>query len=480
MRSCCEESSNAKHDDHPLNSANDSWWAAYHKDTEVLEQIDKDIKRTQCDIAWFQMEVAARSDSPLTCTYPDISAHSSHYGSIPTRRNLFTRLSGLNSSFDSPQRSTASESRRSTSSKGQAPSSPNSSSSSLPTDKHWEALERILFIFTRSNPNVGYSQGMNEAVAVFYYVMCHDEDSKEASHAEADAYHLFNLLLHAIQPVYERRHLSQPAEGNRSRTTSQADMTGIQLTLAHFMERLNVHDPGIVDVLEKQDIEPTFFAFRWFMCLAPAGMTLPDIITLWDSVFADYQIAHDLDVDNMLFAPYPFGFFFDFTCALMSQLHDQLVTGTFSTNVTLLQQTPVQDLTNVLDEAYKVRDRRLVGAMNGEQDSSAQPREPPSVDGQGSSPGRKWPTFLKRVEAPVIKLPKNTTNVTFQSMVQGAREGSKRVRDFVGSAYATKPQVDESTTTTTPPAVPPKEKQHVKNPNVIFDADFQRFLEDEL
>jgi len=37
-------------------------------------------------------------------------------------------------------------------------------------DLHWEAIERILFIYAKLNPAIGYVQGMNELIAPLYYV----------------------------------------------------------------------------------------------------------------------------------------------------------------------------------------------------------------------------------------------------------------------------------------------------------------------
>ena len=39
--------------DHPLSVAQDSVWAQFHKDREVWEEIEKDVKRTRNEIALF-------------------------------------------------------------------------------------------------------------------------------------------------------------------------------------------------------------------------------------------------------------------------------------------------------------------------------------------------------------------------------------------------------------------------------------------
>jgi len=39
------------------------------------------------------------------------------------------------------------------------------------SDLHWEAIERLLFIYAKLNPAIGYVQGMNELIAPLYYVL---------------------------------------------------------------------------------------------------------------------------------------------------------------------------------------------------------------------------------------------------------------------------------------------------------------------
>lgn len=48
------------------------------------------------------------------------------------------------------------------------------------SQQHWEVIERILFVYSKLNPAVGYVQGMNEMLCPIYFVLAHDgdEDSK--------------------------------------------------------------------------------------------------------------------------------------------------------------------------------------------------------------------------------------------------------------------------------------------------------------
>lgn len=41
-------------------------------------------------------------------------------------------------------------------------------------EAHWEVVERILFLYAKLNPGIGYVQGMNEIVGPIYFIMASD------------------------------------------------------------------------------------------------------------------------------------------------------------------------------------------------------------------------------------------------------------------------------------------------------------------
>jgi len=68
---------------------------------------------------------------------------------------------------------------------------------------------------------------------------------------------------------------------------------GIHATLNRFAARLRAKDDELAADLEDKGLETTFYAFRWFTCLAPGGLGLPDTIRLWDSLFADWCLEQE-------------------------------------------------------------------------------------------------------------------------------------------------------------------------------------------
>lgn len=48
-------------------------------------------------------------------------------------------------------------------------------------EAHWEVVQRILFIYAKLNPGLGYVQGMNEIIGPIYYVFASDPSAENRS-----------------------------------------------------------------------------------------------------------------------------------------------------------------------------------------------------------------------------------------------------------------------------------------------------------
>lgn len=46
-------------------------------------------------------------------------------------------------------------------------------------------------------------------------------------------------------------------------------------------------DEAVYMALDRQNLKPEFFAFRWITLLLSQDFKLPELITLWDSLFCD-------------------------------------------------------------------------------------------------------------------------------------------------------------------------------------------------
>ncbi|KAG0305951.1 hypothetical protein BGZ98_003246 [Dissophora globulifera] len=290
------------------------------------------------------------------------------FSPIPTRRSLFKRVAHLNQDFGSRQhqahslqtaKSKDSSSKKKSNLDGSEvvkhkTSIPSTSSEQgsdeeeeedsdcseqdeLPQDLHWEAIERILFIYTKLNPGVGYVQGMNEILGPLYYLLANDPDEVSRAHAEAESFWLFHLLM-----AHFRDHFVRSLDRDRT--------SGIGSTIARMNFRLRQFDEYLWQNLENKGIAPEYYSFRWLTVLCTQEFEVPDVWRIWDSVLADTGgVEKDYD------------FLLDFGCAMVCHLRHDLLEGDFADNVKLLQNYPPIDIQPILYLATVIRDHRVNG-----------------------------------------------------------------------------------------------------------------------
>jgi Rab-GTPase-TBC domain len=188
--------------------------------------------------------------------------------------------------------------------------------------RRYAALERILFVWSKYNKGVRYVQGMNEIVGIIYYVLANDTNEEWSEWAEADTYWLFNALLVEMSDVF--------VAGK-----DEAD-TGIQGRILALQSLLGRHDPEVREHLDELGIETSFYAIRWWTTLLSREFLLPDVIRLWDSMFAS---THK---DNFL----------RFACVTMiMKVRDQLLRSDFSSCLRLLHSYPSVNMDDLLESS---------------------------------------------------------------------------------------------------------------------------------
>lgn len=169
-------------------------------------------------------------------------------------------------------------------------------------DYHWEVIERILFIYAKLNPGVGYVQGMNELLAPIYYVFAAkaaDDDSESQAYAEADAFFVFTTLMSDVRDHFVR-------------SLDSDACTGINATLWRMNQRLAWYDRALFRDLRKKDVKEQYYAFRWITVLCSQEWDLPDVIRLWDSILADRAMQEEDKEQNSRFE-----FLLDFSVAML-------------------------------------------------------------------------------------------------------------------------------------------------------------------
>ncbi|XP_052790788.1 TBC1 domain family member 13-like isoform X2 [Mya arenaria] len=296
-------------DDHPLNPNPDSRWQAYFKDNEMLLQIDKDCRRLCPDLNFFQR--ATRFPCARLCGKNSFETLRKRVeqGVLHSESVSRNRLGITNMSV----------SRR----KGSEEFVP------LPEgqEAHWEVCERILFVYGKLNTGLGYIQGMNEILGPIYHAFASDPDPDCEEFAEADSFFCFTNLMSEIRDNFIK-----------SLDDSQC---GIGNQMSQLMSMLKEKDSTLWYRLQEQDLKPQFYAFRWLTLMFSQEFPLPDVLRIWDSLFAEEK---------------RFNFLIHVACAMLLLLKNDLLTGDFSHNMKLVQNFPyaTYDVQRVIKKAVDI------------------------------------------------------------------------------------------------------------------------------
>ncbi|KAK6194438.1 hypothetical protein SNE40_000072 [Patella caerulea] len=283
-----------KLEDHPLNPNPDSQWSVQFKDNDMLMQIDKDCRRLCPDLSFFQ------SATKFPCN--EIIHAKSNVETLRKRVEhtvLKSETVGRNRLGITNMQST----RRRTSDEYAL----------LPDgqEAHWEVVERILFIYAKLNPGLNYVQGMNEILGPIYYTFASDPDPECKEYAEADSFFCFTNLMAEIRDHFIK-------------TLDDSDC-GIGYSMTRLMEEIHIRDPCLSHRMTEQDLKPQYFAFRWITLMLSQEFPLPDVLRIWDSLFADKN---------------RFDFLITVCCSMLILLRNEILSNDFPSNMKLLQNFP--------------------------------------------------------------------------------------------------------------------------------------------
>ncbi|XP_035914481.1 TBC1 domain family member 13 isoform X1 [Anopheles stephensi] len=289
--------------DHPLSDGPESNWSTFFRDNEVLLQIDKDVRRLCPDISFFQQA------TEFPCEFVKERERKLHVRVAPTTlssANVERKGVGMTKQINLiTKRATESYEAMDA---GQ--------------EAHWEVVERILFLYAKLNPGQGYVQGMNEIIGPIYYVFASDPHLEYRRYAEADCFFCFTALMGEIRDFFIK--------------TLDESEGGIKGMMAKLSNLLHEQDAEVWERLRDQELYPQYYSFRWLTLLLSQEFPLPDVLRIWDSVFADDK---------------RYDFLIKICCAMILLLREQILENDFANNVKLLQNFPAMDINLVLRKA---------------------------------------------------------------------------------------------------------------------------------
>ncbi|CAH2035349.1 unnamed protein product, partial [Iphiclides podalirius] len=300
--------------DHPLNISPDSSWSTYFKDNEVLLQIDKDVRRLCPDISFFQSAtefpcVEIVNSNGTKRLHKRVEQSVLKYSTLERRglgvaklSNEIKRSDNITSGDYAPLKEGC--------------------------EAHWEVVERMLFLYAKLNPGQGYVQGMNEIIGPIYHTFAIDANKEYRQHAEADCFFCFTNLMAEIRDFFIR--------------TLDETESGINYMMCKLSDCVKKNDRLVWDQLERQELRPQYYSFRWLTLLLSQEFSLPDVERIWDTLFADSQ---------------RFDFLIYICCAMILLVRGNLLHGDFASNVKLLQSFPPMDVSLILNKAVEISTR---------------------------------------------------------------------------------------------------------------------------
>jgi len=224
-------------------------------------------------------------------------------------------------------------------------------------ETHQDVIRRILFVYAKLNPGVRYVQGMNEILAPMYYVFAHDTNPLFQNNAESDAFFCFTAVMSDIRDRFIK-----------SLDSSPSGVLAVVKLINSYLQQL---DPQLWAHLETEKVNPQFYSFRWITLLLSQEFELPEVLRLWDSLFAD---------------PNRFEFLLYCCCSMLVCVRERLLEGDFADAMRMLQRYQENNVPflTILSTAVRLK-RDLESKKRGEQPIN--PVVPQSMQqGGGSRP----------------------------------------------------------------------------------------------
>ena len=140
-----------------------------------------------------------------------------------------------------------------------------------PEETHYDVLKRILFYFAKEH-TISYIQGMNELIALIYYIFANDDNPFFSKFIESDSYYCFGILVEEIEPIF---HMSN-VEYSQLFITQQINM------INKILEKI---EPDLLNFFKEIYFTIDSFAIRWIMALFAQEFKIDVAVNFWDRMF---------------------------------------------------------------------------------------------------------------------------------------------------------------------------------------------------
>ena len=137
---------------------------------------------------------------------------------------------------------------------------------------NYDTLRRILFIYAHEHIDVHYIQGMNEIIAIIYYIFSKDDNPFNEKYKESDSYFIFEKLMEEIKDIFIMENIEY----------SQLFIKG-QIEL--IKKILKKTDLELYNYFQEIEVEIDNFVMRWLLVLFAQEFTMDVAVNFYDRVF---------------------------------------------------------------------------------------------------------------------------------------------------------------------------------------------------
>ena len=136
---------------------------------------------------------------------------------------------------------------------------------------HYDVIKRILFYFAKEH-TISYIQGMNEIIALIYYIFANDDNPFFSRFIESDTYYCFSILVEEIEPIFKMSNT----------TYSELFLTNQIGIINEIMEKI---EPDLLNFFKEIDFSIDSFIMRWIMVLFAQEFKIDVAVNFWDRMF---------------------------------------------------------------------------------------------------------------------------------------------------------------------------------------------------
>ena len=137
---------------------------------------------------------------------------------------------------------------------------------------NYDTLRRILFLYANEHSDVHYIQGMNEIIAIIFYIFSKDDNPFIEKYKESDSYFIFEKLMEEIKDIFIMENI------NYSQLFIKEQIEQIKKILKKI-------DSELINYFEDIGVEIDNFVMRWLLVLFAQEFTMDVAVNFYDRVF---------------------------------------------------------------------------------------------------------------------------------------------------------------------------------------------------